>query len=482
MFNPISSLINRFYDQEINLAVTGLSRAGKTAFITSLVNQLLKFSKNQEESHFLPAFSAFKRGQIISVKLVDHPNSELARFDYDGYLQALRNGNWPKPTSEISQISLLIKYKTAKSFFDRISHLQVSDVQTLKVNILDYPGEWLLDLPMLRQDYRRWSISHEYYIQHKQVRAVLAKPFVDGLANLDLYGPLTYQGTDAELVQRAQRNRAQVTYLVNAYKEYLRQAKKAGLEYIQPGRFVLPGDTPAARLDFFPLLLDNDEWKAAQAHAEKNPQSVAAYLFKQYDNYVKIVKDFYQRYFTSFNRQIILADCLRALNQSAEAFEELKKALEEIYSHFNYGHNSFFQRLFNPQVDKLMFAATKADHVTSLQLENLTELLKNLCEGPANDAKFNELAPKFIALGAIRATEQVAYPQGYALRGKLIRTGLQVDYDPGLVPKTKPSEDFWRDYKYEFEEFLPLPLDGDRIRSINMDLVLEFFFGDHFAP
>ena len=36
-----NALVNRGVDRHLRLAVTGLSRSGKTAFITALVNQLL---------------------------------------------------------------------------------------------------------------------------------------------------------------------------------------------------------------------------------------------------------------------------------------------------------------------------------------------------------------------------------------------------------------------------------------------------------
>ncbi|MDG2393518.1 MAG: YcjX family protein, partial [Thalassotalea sp.] len=39
--NSAKEILNRSLDQHINLAVTGLSQSGKTAFITSLVNQLI---------------------------------------------------------------------------------------------------------------------------------------------------------------------------------------------------------------------------------------------------------------------------------------------------------------------------------------------------------------------------------------------------------------------------------------------------------
>ena len=38
----INQIINRGFDRTLRLAVTGLSRSGKTAFITSLINQLLQ--------------------------------------------------------------------------------------------------------------------------------------------------------------------------------------------------------------------------------------------------------------------------------------------------------------------------------------------------------------------------------------------------------------------------------------------------------
>ena len=44
--NEINQIINRGFDRTLRLAVTGLSRSGKTAFITSLINQLLSINQN----------------------------------------------------------------------------------------------------------------------------------------------------------------------------------------------------------------------------------------------------------------------------------------------------------------------------------------------------------------------------------------------------------------------------------------------------
>ena len=39
----INQIINRGFDRTLRLAVTGLSRSGKTAFITSLINQIVTY-------------------------------------------------------------------------------------------------------------------------------------------------------------------------------------------------------------------------------------------------------------------------------------------------------------------------------------------------------------------------------------------------------------------------------------------------------
>ncbi|HBO38826.1 MAG TPA: hypothetical protein DD638_09205, partial [Pasteurellaceae bacterium] len=67
MFNSIqkefNQIINRGLDRTLRLAVTGLSRSGKTAFITSLVNQLLNIN-SMDNSH-LPLFEAARNQSII---------------------------------------------------------------------------------------------------------------------------------------------------------------------------------------------------------------------------------------------------------------------------------------------------------------------------------------------------------------------------------------------------------------------------------
>jgi predicted YcjX-like family ATPase len=59
----------------------------------------------------------------------------------------------------------------------------------------------------------------------------------------------------------------------------------------------------------------------------------------------------------------VLVDCLQPLNSGPQAFNDMRLALTQLMQSFHYGQRTLFRRLFSPVIDKLLFAATKADHV-----------------------------------------------------------------------------------------------------------------------
>lgn len=85
MFTRIQHQLNQFVqrglDNHLRLAVTGLSRSGKTAFITSLVDQLLHIGTN--DNRHLNLFAPARSGQILSVKRVEQHDLTIPRFEYD---------------------------------------------------------------------------------------------------------------------------------------------------------------------------------------------------------------------------------------------------------------------------------------------------------------------------------------------------------------------------------------------------------------
>ena len=85
------------FEPTIRLGVTGLSRAGKTVFITSLIANLIDRGR-------MPGLSP----QIETAFLQPQPNDTVARFDYEAHLAALTGAtpHWPEGTRTVSELRL----------------------------------------------------------------------------------------------------------------------------------------------------------------------------------------------------------------------------------------------------------------------------------------------------------------------------------------------------------------------------------------
>ena len=139
-----------FFNPTVRLGVTGLSRAGKTVFITALIHGLTRGGR-------FPVFEPFATGRIARARLEPQPDDAVPRFDYENHVRTLiEERRWPNSTVDISELRLVIDYQRHNGA-DR----------TLTLDIVDYPGEWLLDLPLLNKSYEQWS--------RREPRAVAAK-------------------------------------------------------------------------------------------------------------------------------------------------------------------------------------------------------------------------------------------------------------------------------------------------------------------
>src|ERR1700712_276314 len=201
----------------LRLGVTGLSRAGKTIFITALVHSLLTGGR-------LPGFAPLTEGRFIGAKLAEYPDAAIPRFAYEQHLAALtgKPAIWPESTRRISQLRLTLKYQS------RSWLAGFRGPSTLNLDIVDYPGEWLLDLPLLSLSFAEWS-AEALERARRPASAAEAGTFLDVLANTA--PPATATDAAAE-------------GLASAFTAYLRASRADGraLSALPPGRFLLPGD------------------------------------------------------------------------------------------------------------------------------------------------------------------------------------------------------------------------------------------------
>jgi len=141
----------------VRLGVTGLSRAGKTVFITAVVHGLTRGGR-------FPVFESLATGRIAAARLEPQPDDAVPRFAYESHLRALVDERrWPTSTTDISELRLVIDYQS-KNRAQR----------ALTLDIVDYPGEWLLDLPLLEKTYEQWA-AESLALSRQGPRARLAK-------------------------------------------------------------------------------------------------------------------------------------------------------------------------------------------------------------------------------------------------------------------------------------------------------------------
>ncbi len=132
----------------VRLGVTGLSRAGKTVFITALLHGLLRGGR-------FPVFEPLASGRIAGARLSPQPDDAVPRFDYERHVRSVViEREWPQSTRQISELRVVIDYQSAGGA-----------MRTLTLDIVDYPGEWLLDLPLLGKSYEQWSAETLAYLR-----------------------------------------------------------------------------------------------------------------------------------------------------------------------------------------------------------------------------------------------------------------------------------------------------------------------------
>src|SRR6201986_1705563 len=94
-----------FFNPTVRLGVTGLSRAGKTVFITALIHGLTRGGR-------FPVFEAFATGRIARAQLAPQPHDAGPRFDYESHVRTLiGERRWPNSTVDISELRVVIDYQ-----------------------------------------------------------------------------------------------------------------------------------------------------------------------------------------------------------------------------------------------------------------------------------------------------------------------------------------------------------------------------------
>ena len=459
----------------VRLGVTGLSRAGKTVFITALVHNLIHGGR-------LPFFSAASQGRLLRAFLEPQPDDGVPRFAYEDHLARLTGSppDWPESTRRVSQLRLTLEYEPTGLLWRQFG------TANFHLDIVDYPGEWLLDLPLLKLGFAEWS-AEALALSRAAERQVFARDWHGFLGGLDPKLP--------EDEQTAIRG-------AELFAAYLRQcrADRNLLSTVTPGRMLMPGDLEGSpAVTFMPLDL------APGATAPRG--SLYAMMERRFEAYkAHVVQPFFRDHFARLDRQIVLVDVLGAMNAGSPAVADLERALAAILNCFRPGTNSWLASILGKRIDRILFAATKADHIHHTSHDRLEAILRRLVQNAIDRAEFAGATVQSAALAAIRATREVEAREqggrlaciagtplaGERLDGQNFDGGTEIALFPGDLPAPSDAgeEAGLRQFRasgVQFLRFRPPALMATGFGSspvlphIRLDRAIQFLIGDKLA-
>ncbi len=439
-------------DPVIRLGVTGLSRAGKTVFITSLVGNLLDRGR-------MAALRAAADGSIKAAWLQPQPDDTVPRFEFERHLAAMTgpDPHWPEGTRHVSQLRLSLRVQPRGMIAGWRGQ------QVLHLDIVDYPGEWLLDLRLMDKDFDQWSNEVFERMQDRpgadMFRAALA-------------------ATDATRV-----NETAAQALTDAYTNHLHMTRDAGWSDCTPGRFLMPGELAGSpALTFTPLPAEMRAGALGREFARR---------FGAYKS--RVVKPFFRDHFARIDRQVVLMDVLGAIHAGPPAVEDMRRAMADILTAFRPGRTGWLAQLLGARrVERILFAATKADHLNHVQHPRLTAITAAMLREARDRADFSGARTDAMSIASLRTTtEEIIRQDGEdlpAVRGTLM-DGRQAAFYPGELP-ANPAELLipaqqgatrWLDGDYAIMDFAPARntlRPGDGPPHIRLDRAAEFLIGD----
>ena len=440
-------LLDRGLDRHVRLAVTGLSGAGKTALLTGLLEQMLYAN----DSNRLPYWAVRSERRLQGARLVPSSQWSVARFDYEAAIAALtaETPGWPQSTRDVSEIRVELKYKPNKGLASKLS-----DTRLLTLDLIDYPGEWLLDLPMLGLTYQQWSEQQSRLAQ----QGVRQQIFAD------------WQARVAASIEQSQDTDETLRRLARDYQQQLQRCKQEfGLYFLQPGRHLLPGElADAPALDFFPW----PEHLSLPAAWRDSLEAKFSYYQQQ------VIKPFYKNYFQDYNRQIVLVDLLSALQAGEDALSELRLALGELMKSFEYGNNSLLKRLLSPQIDRVALVASKADHVAPEQHSAMRQLLGQLLQQSRQQLDFERISYQLFAVSGIAVAQPGKLADGTVVLDGYDEAGQRVRIGAPTVPANWPGREAWAQ-GFAYPRLSPQFVSGQSpLPHVRLDQLLEYLLGD----
>src|SRR5690606_28733809 len=317
------------------------------------------------------------------------------------------------------------------------------------------------DLALLDKDYETWSQEALEVARSADARPH-AEPWLEFLATLNPDVP--DRAAEAAAIEGA----AKFTAYLRAFRDARGRSTVVG-----PGRFLLPGELEGSPLvSFCPLPPP-----AAGARAERN--SLRRLMRDRYEAYKsQVVGGFHRRHFARLDSQVVLVDIAGHASWGGAALEPVARSLDSVLRALRIGSGGWLPRWISPRIEKVLFAASKADQVPTDQHEALDALLRKSLDESIRRTSYQGARLEAFSIAAIRATREVVAASEQDRRyvaGRTVGEERDVAHFPGRIDLSgRPQGTF------EVVRFLPPPgLDpAGPWPHLRLDRAIETLIGD----
>lgn len=444
---------------ECRVGVVGLYNAGKTVFLTSLVDHL--------DHHDPDRFALGGRGTIVRKFRPLPPDRGWAAFNSAGFRDALvHKGRWPEKTRDRSQFVCQFE-RSDWTFSDAL------------LKLYDLPGERLADAAMLGRSFAEWSDHVLATVANDTPYRRCCEPFLTAVGGSTV--------SEAEVVR--------------AYKISLANLILAFKPLVSPSTFLLDTAGSAAKPDtaenlaaarvagldaaseFAPL-------PAAVRAADPDLARVFAARFEQYRD--RVVGPFLHA-LRACHALIVLIDVPMLLAAGVGMYDDARQILADLFHVLDPGESPVervgrhLAKVFLPHdlrpggITRVAFVAPKLDLVHPDDRDRVLGLLKRMVGKLAADrdglkhAYFNCAAVVSTRVlpdaGGRRVLVGVPYRDA---AGRRIPPGPEQRFGVSAIPDDWPAD--WSAGQFTFPEVYPtVPTRKDcPPEQVNLDRVLDF--------